>query len=146
MADINSGGGALFDYDNDGDLDVYLVQGKMLDPSPDAKATFPPRHPLPLTDRLYRNDLEVGKDGSRRLRFTDVTAKSGISAAAYGFGVAAGDVDNDGWTDLYVTRLGANSLLRNDGAGADGIVTFTDVTEASGAGDDRWSVPAAFAD
>ena len=142
MAEINSGGGALIDYDNDGDLDLYLIQGRMLGTAPDlAKATFPPRHPLPLTDRLYRNDLVVQPDGSRRLRFTDVTANSGLRPAAYGFGVAAGDYDNDGWTDLYVTRLGSNSLLRNRGDG-----TFADVTAASGADDDRWSVPASFAD
>ena len=146
IAEITSGGGAVFDYDNDGDLDLYLAQGRMLDPSPDATATFPPRHPLPLTDRLYRNDLEVGEDGRRRLRFTDVTGVSGLAAGGYGFGVAAGDVDNDGWTDLYVTRLGANSLLRNNGAGPDGEVTFTDITIESGAGDDRWSVPASFVD
>ncbi len=147
MAEINSGGGALLDYDNDGDLDVYLVQGQMLGSDRDvAKAIFPPKHPLPLTDRLYRNDLVVEKDGSRRLRFTDVTRDSGIEPAAYGFGIAAADYDNDGWVDLYVTRLGANTLLHNDGAGADGRVTFTDVTEASGADDDRWSVPASFTD
>ncbi|MEM7356474.1 MAG: CRTAC1 family protein, partial [Acidobacteriota bacterium] len=142
MAEINSGGGALLDYDNDGDLDLYLIQGRMLGTAPDpAKAVVPPRHPLPLTDRLYRNDLEVQPDGSRRLRFTDVTKASGLEPAAYGFGVAAGDFDNDGWTDLYVTRLGSNSLLRNQGDD-----TFADVTAESNADDDRWSVPAAFAD
>ena len=147
MAEINSGGGALFDYDNDGDLDVYVVQGQMLGPNRDlAKATFPPEHPSPLTDRLYRNDLVVNEDGSRRLRFTDVTAEAGLETAAYGFGVAAGDVDNDGWVDLYVTRLGSNTLLRNSGPGDDGRVTFTDVTRASAADDDRWSVPVSFAD
>ncbi|MEM7353709.1 MAG: hypothetical protein AAF657_23120, partial [Acidobacteriota bacterium] len=78
MAEINSGGGALLDYDNDGDLDLYLIQGRMLGTAPDpAQAVVPPRHPLPLTDRLYRNDLEVQPDGSRRLRFTDVTKASG---------------------------------------------------------------------
>ncbi len=156
MAEINSGGGALLDYDNDGDLDIYLVQGQMLGLSRDlAKATFPPKHPGPLTDRLYRNDLVTGKDGTAAspgrganptLRFTDVTRESGIEPAAYGFGVAAGDYDNDGWVDLYITRLGTNTLLHNDGRGSDGRVTFTDVTEASGADDDRWSVPASFTD
>ncbi len=142
MAEINSGGGAVFDYDNDGDLDLYLVQGQILSPAGDiAKATFPPRHSLPLTDRLYRNDLEVKEDGSRRLRFTDVTAKSGLKSGAYGFGVAAGDVDNDGWVDLYVTRLGSNALLRNLGDG-----TFQDITSQAGADDARWSVPAALTD
>ena len=141
MAEVNGGGGALFDYDNDGDLDLYLTQGQMLGAADYSKAMFPPKHPLPLTDRLYRNDLEVAESGSRRLRFTDVTQGSGIRPAAYSFGVAAGDYDNDGWVDLYVTRLGSNTLLRNNGDG-----TFTDVTRASGADDDRWSVPASFTD
>ena len=145
MAEINSGGGALFDYDNDGDLDVYLVQGQSLDGKPPAEATFPPRHPVPLTDRLYRNDLKVGKDGRRRLRFTDVTRESGLRPAAYGFGVAAGDYDTDGWVDLYVTRLGSNTLLRNEG-GSGKLGTFTDVTAATGTDDGRWSVPASFVD
>ena len=146
MAEINSGGGALFDYDNDGDLDIYVVQGRMLDDQEPSAATFPPRHPLPLTDRLYRNDLETLPDGSRLLRFTDVTAVSGLDSRGYGFGVAAGDFDNDGWVDLYITRLGSNSLLRNAGRGPDGVVTFVDVTDAAGADDDRWSIPASFAD
>ncbi|MEE8522364.1 MAG: VCBS repeat-containing protein, partial [Thermoanaerobaculia bacterium] len=146
MAEINSGGGALFDYDNDGDLDIYVVQGQRLDGKDPAEATFPPEHPLPLSDRLYRNDLEIGSDGRRRLRFTDVTGDSGIEPAAYGFGVAAGDFDNDGWVDLYVTRLGSNTLLRNLGAGADGPGRFADVTAASATDDHRWSVPAAFVD
>ncbi len=141
IAEINSGGGGLLDYDNDGDLDLYLVQGQMLGTEDVAKATLPPRHPLPLSDRLYRNDLRVDKDGTPRLAFTDVTQEAGIAPAAYGFGVAAGDYDNDGWVDLYITRLGSNTLLHNEGDG-----TFADVTAASGADDDRWSVPAAFAD
>ncbi|MCP3958597.1 MAG: CRTAC1 family protein [bacterium] len=141
MAEINSGGGALLDYDNDGDLDAYLVQGRMFGDEAIDKAVFPPKHPLPLTDRLYRNDLKVAKDGTRTLRFTDVTEEAGLKPGAYGFGIAAGDYDNDGWVDLYVTRLGSNSLLRNNGDG-----TFTDVTKAARADDDRWSVPAAFVD
>ncbi len=141
MAEINSGGGALLDIDNDGDLDVYLTQGQLLGSADISKATFPPRHPLPLTDRLYRNDLTVTEDGRRQLRFTDITVEAGIKPAAYGFGVAAGDIDNDGWVDLYVTRLGSNTLLRNNGDG-----TFSDITDTSGADDTRWSVPAAFAD
>ncbi len=138
-------GGALFDYDGDGDLDVFLVQGHMLGAGKDvADALFPPRHPLPLTDRLYRNDLEVHADGSRTLRFTDVTAVSGLEPlgdGGYGMGVTAADYDNDGWMDLYVTALGANRLLRNLGDG-----TFRDVTESAGAGDRRWSVSASFFD
>ncbi len=140
-------GGALVDVDNDGDLDVYLVQGRM--PAPDgdpAAAIFPPAKGEPLRDRLYRNDLEIAADGSRRLRFTDVTAASGLENPAFGMGVAAGDFDNDGRTDLYVTNFGPNRLWRNNGPDAGGTVTFTDVTAASGTGDRRWSTSAAFVD
>jgi hypothetical protein len=140
-AEIFGGGVALVDYDNDGDLDAYLVQGAMLDRerSPD-EALFPPRT-LPLTDRLFRNELEINSDGSRVVRFTDVTAASEIQASGYGMGVAAGDVDNDGWVDLYVTNLGPNQLLRNNGDG-----TFSDITAQSGTGDPGWGVSASFVD
>ncbi len=135
-------GGALLDYDNDGDLDVYLVQGHMLGPSKTlAEASFPPRPGQPLTDRLYRNDLMIQKDGTRTLRFTDVTAASRIEATGYGMGVAAGDFDNDGWVDLYVTHYGSNQLWRNNGDG-----TFADVTKKAEEDDRRWSVSAAFLD
>ena len=121
-------GVGLFDYDNDGDLDVYLVQGRMLDAglTPD-DALIPPAGPEPLSGRLYRNDLEVGPDGARRLRFTDVTDASGIEADGYGLGVAAGDVNNDGWTDLFLTNFGPDALYLNGGAG-----TFTEAAEARG--------------
>ncbi len=142
MVEVLGAGGALLDYDNDGDLDVYLVQGAMLGPGKTlGDALFPPRHPPPLTDRLYRNDLEVAPDGTRVLRFTDVTAEAGLAALGYGMGVATGDYDNDGWTDLYLTHFGPNQLWRNRGDG-----TFEEVTAETGTGDDRWSVPAAFVD
>lgn len=141
ILEILGPGAALFDYDNDGDLDLYLVQGAMLGPSKTiADAVFPPPKG-PLTDRLYRNDLAVKADGSRTLRFTDVTAASGIAEDAYGMGVATGDFDNDGWIDLYVTNYGSNRLLRNKGDG-----TFADVTRAAGADDPRWSTAASFVD
>ncbi len=143
MAEITGSGAALVDLDNDGDLDAYLVQGTMLGPGKTlADATFPPRHGEPLTDRLYRNDTGSGAG----IRFTDVTAQSGLTASDYGMGVAAGDVDNDGRVDLYVTNLGPNRLLRNAGAGAEGDLRFEDVTIDSGTGDERWSVPAVFFD
>ena len=133
FVEIMGAGAALFDYDNDGDLDVYLVQGGMLGPDKTFDdAIFPPRHPLPLTDRLYRNDLKILPAGERELRFVDVTDGAASSAGDYGMGVAAGDFDNDGWVDLYVTNFGANRLLRNNGDG-----TFSDVT-----GRDRHRRPA----
>ena len=131
-------GAGLFDYDNDGDLDVYLVQGELLG---EGDALLPPPADQPPGDRLYRNDLEISENGERRLRFTDVTAESGIAVRGYGMGVAAGDFDNDGWTDLYLTRFGPNRLLRNRGDG-----TFEDVTDRSGTGDAAWGVPASFVD
>ena len=135
-------GVALFDYDNDGDLDAYLVQGHLLGPGKTLQdAIFPPRHPDLLSDRLYRNDLVIRADGSRGLRLTDVTERSGLQAYGYGMGVAAADYDNDGWTDLYVTNFGSNQLWRNNGDG-----TFIDVTRDAGADDSRWSVPATFFD
>jgi hypothetical protein len=105
-------------------------------------ALVAPRHPLPLTDRLYRNDLaEPGTTSKPFLRFTDVTEEAGVQAFGYGMGAAAGDYDNDGWVDLYVTNYGPNQMLRNNGDG-----TFTDVTEQTGTGDDAWSVPVTFFD
>jgi hypothetical protein len=134
-AEVIAPGAALFDYDNDGDLDVYLVQGRMLDrPSASAPAQS-------LKGRLFRNDLVVNQDGTRTLRFTDVTDTSGISATGYGMGVATGDFDNDGCTDLYLTNLGPNMLFRNNCNG-----TFTDVSTQTRTGDASWSVSAAFVD
>jgi len=129
-------GVALLDYDNDGDLDVYFVQGQMLGDKPVSAATMAPRYPVPLTDRLYRNDMSAAG-----LKFTDVTEASGIRALGYGMGVAAGDFDNDGHVDLYVTNYGSNQLWRNRGDG-----TFEDVTAHAGVDDRRWSVSASWVD
>ncbi len=141
MSEILAPGAALFDFDNDGDLDVYLVQGGTLGPDGAQGDAAPPSEAGPVADRLYRNDLEVHPDGARTLRFTDVTERSGLEGRSYGMGVAAGDVNNDGWVDLYRTGLGANQLFRNNGDG-----TFSDVTGETGTGDPRWSVSASFAD
>jgi hypothetical protein len=127
-------GVALFDYDNDGDLDLFVVQGQMLGGKTLAQALVQPASPL--TGRLFRNNLETGT-----LSFTDVTDQSGIAQRGYGMGVATGDYNNDGCVDLYVTALGDTTLYRNN---CDG--TFTDVTRASGTADRGWSVPATFFD
>jgi hypothetical protein len=135
-------GVALFDYDNDGDLDVFIPQGQMLGAGKKVEqALFPPKGPLPVKGRLFRNDLTVNADGTRTLKFTDVTDASGIQANAYGMGVATGDFDNDGCIDLYVTTLGRNQLFRNNCNG-----TFTDVSRASRTDDSGWSSSAAFVD
>lgn len=135
--EIIGGGGALFDMDNDGDLDLFLVQGALLaDSQADAMIAFegswPPR------DRLFRNE---GLDKNGVPQFTDVTAKSGIEGTGYGQGVATGDVDNDGDVDLYVTHWGQNQLYVNQGDGQ-----FIRQTELSGTGDPSWGVSAAFVD
>jgi hypothetical protein len=118
LPEVIGAGGALFDYDNDGDVDLFAVQGTG-------------------SSRLYRNELDAG----RRLRFVDVTDRSGIAVSGDGMGAATGDIDNDGWVDLYVTGLGANRMLRNKGDG-----TFADVTAGSGTDDRRWSTSATFFD
>ncbi|PYR59940.1 MAG: hypothetical protein DMF91_13495 [Acidobacteria bacterium] len=122
-------GVALFDYDNDGDLDVFLVQGGALDGSG------------PATSRLFRNDLTIGPDGARTLHFTDVTERAGLGLHAYGMGVAVGDYDNDGYLDLFVTSFGGVTLYHNNGNG-----TFTDATKQAGISDTQWSTSAAFLD
>jgi enediyne biosynthesis protein E4 len=134
-------GVALLDYDNDDDLDVYLVQGQMLGGGKTlSQATIPPTS-LPLKGRLFRNDLQVHPDGTRTLHFTDITDQSGIDAHGYGMGLAAGDFNNDGCIDLYLTNLGSNQLFRNN---CD--ITFTDVSKQSGTNIPGWSVSAAFVD
>jgi hypothetical protein len=132
---------ALLDYDNDGDLDVYLGQGNPIDDAPREKLVFPPPGAAPLTHRLYRNDLETRADGTRALRFVDVTARAHITATGYSMGIATGDYDNDGWVDVYLANLGSNHLLRNNGDG-----TFTDTTARAGAEDRRFSATASFFD
>ncbi|MGE3842546.1 MAG: CRTAC1 family protein [Vicinamibacterales bacterium] len=138
-SEIFAPGVALFDYDNDDDLDAYIVQGHRLVVG--ATGVPAPEGSVPSGDRLFRNDLVVNPDGTRAPRFTDVTADSGIRVTTYGMGIAAGDVDNDGWTDLYLTRLGPNVLLHNNGDG-----TFSDTSGPSGTADPSWSVSASFLD
>jgi hypothetical protein len=142
FCEIMGAGGALFDYDNDGDLDLYAVQGQILGSQESrTRPLEPPRMPLPLTDRLYRNDLRVERNGTRTIRFVDVTAASRIRATGYGMGAATGDYNNDGWVDLYVTNFGSNQMWRNNGDGR-----FTDVTHETGTGNALWSTSASFLD
>jgi hypothetical protein len=125
-------GVALFDYDNDGRLDIFLVNGAPLS-DPTRKGTIPRK-----TDSQYWNRLYHQKsDGT----FEDVTEKAGLQGAGYGMGVAVGDYDNDGFEDLYVTAYGGNKLYHNNGNG-----TFTDVTEKAGVGGSGWSTSAAWVD
>jgi enediyne biosynthesis protein E4 len=134
IQEIVGAGVGLIDLDNDGDLDIVTMQG--------ATSGVPGGgRPEPMA-RVFRNDLRVEADGTRRLRLVDVTARAGIGAhAGEGMGVAVGDYDGDGFMDLYLTALGSNALYRNRGDGS-----FEDVTARAGADDPRWSTSAAFAD
>ena len=116
---ILGSGAALFDFDNDGRLDIYLVQNG----GPHAASR----------NRLFRQ----GPDG----RFTDVSAGSGLDFAGHGMGVAVGDVNNDGWPDVLVTEYGCTRLLVNNGNG-----TFSDVTRAAGLDNGLWAASACFFD
>jgi hypothetical protein len=140
LAEVMGSGAALFDYDGDGDLDVYLVQGTTLDPKTPA-IRVPGSGSARATGRLFRNDLVVSAAGTRTVRFKDVTVKADLAFEGYCMGAATGDFDNDGHVDLYVTCLGSNHLFRNRGDG-----TFEDLTKKAGADDPRWSTSAAFAD
>lgn len=124
------GGGALFDHDGDGDLDLYLVNGADLAIHRGEK---PPVH-----NAFYRND-GPGPDG--RPRFVDVTAAAGVGDTRWGIGATVGDADGDGDDDLYVTNFGPNVLYENRGDG-----TFRDVTATAGVGDPGMGVSAAFGD
>jgi hypothetical protein len=142
LPEVMGAGAAFFDFDQDNDLDVFLVQGSVLEAGDNPRRTlFPWREREEPRGKLFRNDLIIGKDGNRTLKFTDVTEQSGIRANGYGMGAISGDVNNDGWPDLYLCNLGPNYLYLNNGNG-----TFTDITERAGAGDRRWSTSAAFVD
>lgn len=125
-------GVALLDYDNDGRLDLFVINGgRISDPTP--RGTIPQKQGPRYWNRLYHQK----PDG----RFEDVTEKSGLQGVGYGMGVAVGDYDNDGYEDLYVTAYGGNKLYHNNGDG-----TFTDVTEKAGVGGSGWSTSAAWVD
>lgn len=128
LVESNGGGAAFLDYDQDGDLDLYVVSGTFLEGLSDG-----PRPGDRATNRLYRNR----GDGT----FEDVTEHARVGDAGYGMGVAVGDYDNDGYPDLYVTNYGPNVLYHNNGDG-----TFSDVTRRAGVGDDGCSVGAVWFD
>ncbi|MDG2095229.1 MAG: CRTAC1 family protein [Phycisphaerales bacterium] len=125
ILEVNGGGIALFDYDNDGDPDLFIANGATLD-SPDAGPGC----------RLFRNDGESGT-----IRFTDVTDIAGIDLNRWAMGTATGDIDGDGYIDVHVTCWGQNAMLRNRGDG-----TFEDITTIAGIDDDAWSTSSVFGD
>jgi hypothetical protein len=125
-------GVAVFDYDNDGRLDIFAVNGAPLsDPTP--KGTIPQKTRPEHWNRLFHQK----PDGT----FEDVTEKAGLQGVGYGMGVAVGDYDNDGYEDLYVTGYGGSKLYHNNGDG-----TFTDVTAQAGVSASGWSTSAAWVD
>ena len=125
MAEMMGAGAGVLDFDGDGRMDVWLVQGGPLDGEGERPC-----------DRLFRN--VSGADG---LRFEDVTERSGICADRYGMGIATGDIDGDGDADVFLANYGANQLFENLGGGR-----FREVTADSGIEGERWSVSASFAD
>jgi enediyne biosynthesis protein E4 len=124
LPETTGAGCAFLDYDNDGWMDIYLVNSGRCDfynPNP------------PLRNALYRNN----RDGT----FTDVTERAGVAAGGYGMGVAVGDYDGDGFPDLYVTQYGRSVLYHNNGNG-----TFTDVTDKAGVAAPGWATSAVWFD
>jgi hypothetical protein len=124
LPESTGAGCAFLDYDNDGWMDIYLVNSGPCD-------FWTP--PQPIRNALYRNN----RDGT----FTDVTEKAGVSGGGYGMGVAAGDYDRDGLPDLYVTQYGRSMLYHNNGDG-----TFSDVTQKAGVAAAGWSTSAVWFD
>jgi hypothetical protein len=124
LPESTGAGCAFLDYDNDGWMDIYLVNSGRCD-------FFTPK--VPLRNALYRNN----RDGT----FTDVTEKAGVVGGGYGMGVAVGDYNGDGFPDLYVTQYGRSILYRNNGDG-----TFADVTEKAGVAAPGWASSAVWFD
>src|SRR6266536_1762820 len=132
LLEAMGGGVALFDYDNDGRLDIYFTNGAALrDPMPDG--ALPDKHEPRFWNRLYHQKA----DGT----FEDVTERAGVKGTGYDFGVAAADYDNDGFVDLYVTAYGGNVLYRHQGDG-----TFANLTSKLGLSASGWSTSAGWFD
>ena len=132
LLETMGGGVAIFDYDRDGYMDLFFVNGaKLEDPMPAGNSAD--KSDSRYWNRLYRNK----KDGS----FIDVTEDTGLQGHSYGMGVVVGDYDNDHWPDLFITNYGRDILYHNEGDG-----TFTDVTERAGVAGSGWSTAAAFVD
>ncbi|PYS33576.1 MAG: RNA-binding protein [Acidobacteria bacterium] len=132
LLETMGGGVAMFDYDNDGRMDLFFTNGALLnDPMP--KGAMPDKGDSKFWNRLYHQKA----DGT----FEDVTERAGLKGEALAMGVAAGDYDNDGYVDLYVTGYGANHLYHNNGDG-----TFSDVTRKLGVGCSGWSTSAGWID
>jgi hypothetical protein len=125
-------GVAVFDYDNDGRLDIFLANGARID-DPTPKGTIPQKDGPSYWNRLYHQK----PDGT----FEDVTVKAGLQGIGYSTGVAVGDYDNDGFDDLFVAGYGHSTLYHNNGDG-----TFTDVTASAGVGGSGWATSAAWVD
>ena len=132
LLETMGGGVAMFDYDNDGRMDLYFTNGARLD-DPMPKGAMPDKRDPRFWNRLYHQKT----DGT----FEDVTERAGVKGEGYSMGVAVGDYDNDGWNDLYVTAYGANNLYRNRGDG-----TFEDVTKRAGVVGGGWSTSAGWLD
>jgi hypothetical protein len=128
--EVIGAGVALFDFNNDGKLDLLAMQGTPLVPGKSTAA-----EPATCVAKLFRNDLVTDSAGKSLVNFTDVTQESGLCTHGYGMGVSVGDIDNDGFLDVFVTNFGApNQLFRNKGNG-----TFIDITKAAGvAGNGHW--------
>src|SRR6185295_13143785 len=133
IIETNGAGAAFLDYDNDGWVDALVLSGTRLQDGARADQTFPPGK-APLS-RLYRNN----HDGT----FSDTTSRAGLNATGWASGVCAGDYDNDGWLDLFITYYGQNVLYRNRGDGR-----FEDVTARAGlpSGGTRWGSGCTFVD